>query len=70
MDGSRMVTVILSRDLLEHLRRRARHERVPISWLLAGRIAASMIDSEGWSRPTWGVPDSAIGPIPSSRVWN
>ena len=66
MDGSRMVTIILARDLLEHLCRRARHERAPMSWLQAGRIAGTMIDAEEWGRLTWGVPDSAIGPIPSA----
>jgi hypothetical protein len=70
MDGSRMVTAILTKDLIKHLSRRARHERVPLSWLLAGRIAPTMIDFEERGGSTWGVPDSAIGPIPSSRAWN
>jgi hypothetical protein len=56
MDGSRMVTVILTMDLLEHLRRRAQHERVPMSWLLTGLIARTMIDAEDWGRLTWGAP--------------
>jgi CopG-like RHH_1 or ribbon-helix-helix domain, RHH_5 len=38
MDTTPTISVTLSADLLNHLRRRARSERVSLSWLVAGLV--------------------------------
>jgi hypothetical protein len=43
MHHSSTISVTLSADLLDHLRRRARVEQVPLSWLVVGLACDTIV---------------------------
>ena len=70
MDTTPTISVTLSPDLLNHLRQRARSERVPLSWLVAALVCdtvAAWKERPGGAR---GVPVPELGGLPISPTWN
>jgi len=70
MDTTPTISVILSADLLNHLRQRARSVRVPLSWLVAGLVCdtvAAWKERPGGAR---GARVLGLGGLWQPQTWN
>jgi hypothetical protein len=70
MDCSTTISVTLSADLLNHLRQRARHDQVPLSWLVVGLVCDTMVAWNERAGGASGVQVREVEGLPLSPTWN
>lgn len=62
--------VPLSDDLLDHLRRRADEDQVPMEWLVAGLVCDTMASWNERTGRKFGVQVREVGGLPLGPTWN
>ena len=70
MDRPANVSVNLSADLLNHLRRRAEDERVPLEWLVVGLMGKTLASWNERTGRRLGRQVEEFGGLPLASNWN